>query len=467
MTNKRIEECFGVLGLTRNSSFEEVKETYKDLVNVWHPDRFENRPRLKAKAEEKLKEINYAYEQLSNFYRNGNSQHDFETEYSGSSDENDETFDPWKTEVPSDTEEEKAPVDRRPGRLRLVALIGVLTLIISLSVYLSRSRRFISAELSPQQPTPASNANSNQASQPSPAISFAGAVPLPEPSPSLEEGELSEIESKDARELVFLIDVLDARLSEAWNKENDFGVVTDADKRYFEGADRAVRNITHRLDKLPEGTLRKALLVSALAYKDVGQIRVSAGEDNGELTQRNIVKMYGFENTEPHLWAWRVLEVARAARNDGAVMLGLPEKEYSHVETRTETVRSDQLRMGHYLGQARNTTSGSPISGLVVVDILSVDNNNKTLTVNMSFSQGLCGTGSFSGKLSSHSFSLKGELSSSSQPCGEQSWNMVTICRFGEEQEIRCSYRLIGTVAERPVTQSGSFEVSRVNPRVP
>ena len=144
MNNKRIEDFFSVFGLTSSSSFEELKEAYKDLVNVWHPDRFENRPRLKAKAEEKLKEINSAYEQLSRFYRHANSQdHTFETEYSDTSAEADEPFDPWETEVSSDSTTETSFVDRRTGHLRLVAFLGVVSLIIGLSVYFSRTRRSI------------------------------------------------------------------------------------------------------------------------------------------------------------------------------------------------------------------------------------------------------------------------------------------------------------------------------------
>jgi len=59
-----IEHCYKILDLDRNASFQQVKEAYKDLVNIWHPDRFSNKPRLKRKAEQKLKEINAAYDTL-------------------------------------------------------------------------------------------------------------------------------------------------------------------------------------------------------------------------------------------------------------------------------------------------------------------------------------------------------------------------------------------------------------------
>ena len=55
---------FNILELPPEASLEEVRQAYKDLVNVWHPDRFVHIPRLKERAEKKLREINAAYEVL-------------------------------------------------------------------------------------------------------------------------------------------------------------------------------------------------------------------------------------------------------------------------------------------------------------------------------------------------------------------------------------------------------------------
>jgi curved DNA-binding protein CbpA len=57
-----VREAFEMLDLDRKASIEEAKQAYKDLANIWHPDRFSNNPRLKQKAEEQLKRINAAYE---------------------------------------------------------------------------------------------------------------------------------------------------------------------------------------------------------------------------------------------------------------------------------------------------------------------------------------------------------------------------------------------------------------------
>ena len=62
-----IHRCFEILELPQNASIQDVRQTYKDLVNIWHPDRVGDNSRLKKKAEEKLKDINIAYEELVSF----------------------------------------------------------------------------------------------------------------------------------------------------------------------------------------------------------------------------------------------------------------------------------------------------------------------------------------------------------------------------------------------------------------
>ena len=58
---------YRMLGVEPGVSAEEVKEAYRDLVKIWHPDRFANGSRVQRKAEERLKEINDAYERLQSF----------------------------------------------------------------------------------------------------------------------------------------------------------------------------------------------------------------------------------------------------------------------------------------------------------------------------------------------------------------------------------------------------------------
>ena len=64
MDEDEITRCYRLLGLEPGSSLEEVQKAYRDLVQVWHPDRFTSNERLQSKAQEQLKEINLAYEYL-------------------------------------------------------------------------------------------------------------------------------------------------------------------------------------------------------------------------------------------------------------------------------------------------------------------------------------------------------------------------------------------------------------------
>src|ERR1035438_3554394 len=49
----------------------QLKQAYRDLVQVWHPDKHAHHERLRMKAEEKMKEINQAYEALQSSLING------------------------------------------------------------------------------------------------------------------------------------------------------------------------------------------------------------------------------------------------------------------------------------------------------------------------------------------------------------------------------------------------------------
>jgi hypothetical protein len=73
-----ILDCYRILEVEPESALEEVKRSYRQLVKVWHPDRFAHDPKFAKKAQEKLKLINLAYERICTesmeSARNGKSQ---------------------------------------------------------------------------------------------------------------------------------------------------------------------------------------------------------------------------------------------------------------------------------------------------------------------------------------------------------------------------------------------------------
>jgi curved DNA-binding protein CbpA len=73
-----LKKSFEILEIGLDATEAEAKQAYKDLVAVWHPDRFSHNPRLRRKAEEKLKEANLAFETVKAFFAatgKGHGQH--------------------------------------------------------------------------------------------------------------------------------------------------------------------------------------------------------------------------------------------------------------------------------------------------------------------------------------------------------------------------------------------------------
>jgi hypothetical protein len=55
---------YTMLDLDSSASPAEIHQAYRDLAQVWHPDRFAHNPRLQRKADAKLRAINAAYARL-------------------------------------------------------------------------------------------------------------------------------------------------------------------------------------------------------------------------------------------------------------------------------------------------------------------------------------------------------------------------------------------------------------------
>lgn len=65
-----MNDPYKVLGVSPSASDEEVKTAYRNLAKKYHPDNYANSP-LADLADEKMKEINEAYDQILNDRKNG------------------------------------------------------------------------------------------------------------------------------------------------------------------------------------------------------------------------------------------------------------------------------------------------------------------------------------------------------------------------------------------------------------
>ena len=65
-----LREHFQTLGLTEKATLEDALASYKDLIRVWHPDRFGHDQRLRKKAEEQTSRINVAMAAVREFFKN-------------------------------------------------------------------------------------------------------------------------------------------------------------------------------------------------------------------------------------------------------------------------------------------------------------------------------------------------------------------------------------------------------------
>ena len=59
-----MNDPYQVLGVNSNASDEEIKRAYRELARKYHPDNYQNNP-LADLAEEKMKEINEAYDAIT------------------------------------------------------------------------------------------------------------------------------------------------------------------------------------------------------------------------------------------------------------------------------------------------------------------------------------------------------------------------------------------------------------------
>ena len=65
-----MRDPYQVLGIPSTATDEEVKKAYRNLARKYHPDNYHDNP-LEDLAQERMKEINEAYEQVQTMRKNG------------------------------------------------------------------------------------------------------------------------------------------------------------------------------------------------------------------------------------------------------------------------------------------------------------------------------------------------------------------------------------------------------------
>lgn len=67
-----MNDPYKVLGVSRDATDEEIKKAYRELARKYHPDNYVNNP-LSDLVQEKMKEINEAYDQIQKMRAGGSS----------------------------------------------------------------------------------------------------------------------------------------------------------------------------------------------------------------------------------------------------------------------------------------------------------------------------------------------------------------------------------------------------------
>ncbi|KAE9597286.1 putative DnaJ domain-containing protein [Lupinus albus] len=65
-TKGSVSSYYNILGVSSDSSIQEIRRAYRKLAMQWHPDRLTKTPSLLGEAKRKFQQIQEAYSVLSN-----------------------------------------------------------------------------------------------------------------------------------------------------------------------------------------------------------------------------------------------------------------------------------------------------------------------------------------------------------------------------------------------------------------
>lgn len=113
-----MRDPYEILDLKKGASRDEIKRAYKKLAKQYHPDQYDNNP-LKDLAEERMREVNEAYDYLmKNTYDSNNNNSHSESSYSNTSTNNSSYSHNRNNNSTSSVNYQSIRVDINNGKLR-------------------------------------------------------------------------------------------------------------------------------------------------------------------------------------------------------------------------------------------------------------------------------------------------------------------------------------------------------------
>ena len=76
-----IKKCIEILEISENAPLNEIREAYRDLISIWHPDKYHHNERLYKKALKKTKEINVAFETIEKLFESNRCEKNNDVEF--------------------------------------------------------------------------------------------------------------------------------------------------------------------------------------------------------------------------------------------------------------------------------------------------------------------------------------------------------------------------------------------------
>ncbi len=61
-------ECYRILGAEPGCTWEQLRTAYRRQVQIWHPDRYQQRPEQAAGSAQRMLKVNAAFEQLASYF---------------------------------------------------------------------------------------------------------------------------------------------------------------------------------------------------------------------------------------------------------------------------------------------------------------------------------------------------------------------------------------------------------------